>query len=189
MTTKRTFYTITVMAAALLTLSISSCNKQIDLLPTDLIDPTKAFRSVKDLNAGLLGAYTKLNYFSSILYTSRITDEVMLPSENNTGGGVATYRWQYDGSFEHDAWGDNYAAIDYANRVLAVIDDIVPKPGEEALKPQYKGELLALRAYCHLELIRNFAAGYVADSLGCPIWKSQRSATRPACLLPLPWPK
>lgn len=177
MTTKRTFYKITVLAAAFLSLSVISCNKQIDLVPSDLIDPTKAFRSVKDLNAGLLGAYTKLNYYSSIFYTSRITDEVMLPSENNTGGGVATHRWQYDGSFEHDAWGDNYAAIDYANRVLAAIDAIVPKPGEESLKIQYKGELLALRAYCHFELIRNFASGYVADSLGVPYMEVSEIST------------
>ncbi len=132
---------------------------------------------MKDLNEGLLGAYNKLNQYSSIFYTSRITDEVMLPSENNTGSGVATHRWQYDGSFEHDAWGDNYAAIDRANRVLAAIDGIVPKAGEEELKHQYKGELLALRAYCHFELIRNFASGYVADSLGVPYMEESEIST------------
>jgi hypothetical protein len=177
MTTKRTFYTIAVLATALLSLTVISCNKQLDVLPSDLIDPSKAFRNMKDVNAGLLGAYTKLNYNSSIFYTSRITDEVMLTSENITGGGVATHRWQYDGSFEHNAWGDNYAAIDYANRVLAAIDAIVPKPGEESLKPQYKGELLALRAYCHFELIRNFASGYVADSLGVPYMEVSEIST------------
>ena len=124
---------------------------------------------MKDVNAGLLGAYNALNYYSSIFYTTRITDEVMLPSENSTGSGVATYRWQYDGAFQHDAWYDNYRAIDRANRVLSVIDEIPAKPGEETtLKTQYKGELLALRAYCHFELIRNFASGYSPDSMGVP---------------------
>jgi starch-binding outer membrane protein, SusD/RagB family len=168
MTTTNTFYRNIVLAATVVSLSLVACNKQIDLKPTDTIDPSKAFKTIKDLNAGLLGAYAKINHYSSIFYTSRITDEVMLPSENSTGSGVATHRWQYDGSFIHDAWPDNYVAIDRANRVLAVIDDIEVKPGEEDLRPQYKGELLALRAYCHFELIRNFASRYEADSLGVP---------------------
>ena len=168
MITTNTLYKRIALATAVFSLSIVSCNKQLDLLPTDTIDPSKAFKTVKDVNEGLLGAYNKLNYYSSIFYTSRITDEVMLPAENNTGSGVATHRWQYDGSFVHDAWPDNYAAIDRANRVLAAIDGIAPKVGEEALKAQYKGELLALRAYCHFELLRNFASRYEADSLGVP---------------------
>jgi starch-binding outer membrane protein, SusD/RagB family len=159
-------------------LLLTACNKQLDLLPTDNIDPTKAFRNVPDVNAGLLGAYNTLNYYSSIFYTTRITDEVMLPSENSTGSGVATYRWQYDGAFQHDAWYDNYRGIDRANRVLAVIDDIAAKPGEEtALKAQYKGELLAVRAYCHFELIRNFASGYEADSMGVPYMEVSEIST------------
>ncbi|MBO9565774.1 MAG: RagB/SusD family nutrient uptake outer membrane protein [Niastella sp.] len=168
MTTTNTLYKGLALAAAVFSMTVVSCNKQIDLTPTDTIDPSKAFRSVKDVNEGVLGVYNKLNYYSSIFYTSRIVDEVMLPSENSTGGGVATHRWQYDGSFVHDAWGDNYKAIDRANRVLAAIDGIEPKAGEEGLKTRYKGELLALRAYCHFELIRNFASRYEADSLGVP---------------------
>jgi hypothetical protein len=167
--TTRTFYKSIFPGCIAFLLLFTSCNKQLDLVPTDDIDPSKALKNVADVNAGLLGAYNALNYYSSIFYTSRIVDEVMLPSENSTGSGVATYRWQYDGAFQHDAWYDNYRAIDRANRVLAVIDEIPAKPGEETdLKTQYKGELLAVRAYCHFELIRNFASGYVADSMGVP---------------------
>jgi hypothetical protein len=162
------FYKSFTLGMTVVALGVTSCNKQIDLLPTDTIDPSKAFKTVKDVNAGLLGAYNKLNYYSSIFYTSRITDEVMLPSENSTGSGVATYRWQYDGSFVHDAWPDNYIAIDRANRVLAIIDDIEAKPAEMTLKDQYKGELFAIRAYCHFELIRNFAEKYEAGKMGVP---------------------
>jgi len=162
------FYKSLTLGIIVVAFGVVSCNKQIDLLPTDTIDPSKAFKTVKDINAGLLGAYNKLNYYSNIFYTSRITDEVMLPSENSTGSGVATYRWQYDGSFIHDAWPDNYIAIDRANRVLAVIDDIETKPAEITLREQYKGELLAIRAYCHFELIRNFAEKYEGGKMGVP---------------------
>lgn len=149
-------------------LIFSSCSKQLDLAPTDTIDPSKAFRKVDDLNQGLVGAYGSLSYRSSIYFTSIVTDECMLPSENNTGSGVATHKWQYDGSFDHDGWEGNWVAIDRVNRVLAAMDQVTAKPGEEALKTQYKGELLALRAYCHLELIRNFAEKYEPNAMGVP---------------------
>jgi hypothetical protein len=160
----------------------AACSKQIDLTPTDSIDPGKAFRSVDDLNQGLLGAYAALSYRSSIYYTSLVTDECMLPSENSSGSGFATHRWQYDGSFEHDAWPDNYVAIDRANRVLAAMDNVVAKPGEEGLKAQYKGELLALRAYCHFELIRNFAEKYVSAAMGVPYMEVSDVGGSPARL-------
>lgn len=180
--TTRTFYKSIFSGLAAGLLMFTSCNKQLDLVPTDDIDPSKALKSVSDVNAGLLGAYNALNYYSSIFYTSRIVDEVMLPSENSTGSGVATYRWQYDGAFQHDAWYDNYRAIDRANRVLAVIDEIPAKPGEETnLKTQYKGELLAVRAYCHFELIRNFASAYEADAMGVP-YMEKSEISQPARL-------
>jgi hypothetical protein len=176
--TTGTFYKSIITGLASISLLLTACNKQLDLKPTDDIDPTKAFQNLTDINGGLLGGYNALNYYSSIFYTTRITDEVMLPSENSTGSGVATYRWQYDGAFEHDAWFDNYKAIDRVNRVLAAIDDIPLKPGEDpGLKAQYKGELLAIRAYCHFELIRNFASGYQADSLGVPYMEVSEIST------------
>lgn len=171
-----------IIPAFLFFLGLASCKKQINLLPSDSIDPSKAFQKVEDLNQGLLGAYAALSYYSSIYYTSLITDECMLPSENNTGSGFATHRWQYDGSFEHPAWPDNYVAIDRVNRVLAEVDKVSSKPGEEILKDQYKGELLALRAYCHFELIRNFAEKYEPEAMGVPFMEVSDISGSPARL-------
>lgn len=168
------------MAAA--SLCFMACNKQIDLTPTDSIDPSKAFRTVDDLNQGLIGAYANLSYYSSIYYTSLVTDECMLPSENSSGSGFATHRWQYDGSFTHPAWPDNYVAIDRANRVLAAMDNVEAKAGEEGLKNQYKGELLALRAYCHFELLRNFAEKYESGAMGVPYMEKSDVEGSPARL-------
>jgi hypothetical protein len=160
----------------------TACNKQIDLTPTDSIDPSKAFRTVDDLNQGLIGAYANLSYYSSIYYTSIVTDECMLPSENSSGSGFATHRWQYDGSFTHPAWPDNYVSIDRANRVLAAMDNVKVKAGEEGLKDRYKGELLALRAYCHFELLRNFAEKYETGAMGVPYMEASNVDGSPARL-------
>ena len=156
----------------IITIAASACNKQLDLRPSDYIDPEGAYQNVEDVNQGLLGAYSALSYYSSIRYTSLVTDENMLPSENSTGSGFATHRWQYDGSFLHDAWKDNYIAIDRLNRALSASYRVAVKPSEHEALSQYRGELLALRAYCHLELARNFAEKYEPGALGIPYMDS-----------------
>jgi hypothetical protein len=144
-----------------------SCDKKIDLLPTDVIEASKAYRNLADVNLGLIGAYAVLSP-NAITNTSLVTDEAMYPTENTNGGGIATHRWQIDGSngTVTAAFGENYIAIDRANRALAALDIITTSPAEQTSKDQYRGELLALRAYCHFELIRNFASKYESGGLG-----------------------
>lgn len=154
----------------LLPFCIASCNKQLDLEPTDtIIDPERTFRNVADLNGGLLGAYTQLTY-NAIYSVSLVTDECTLPNENNLGRGVATYRWQIDpgsttitGSF-----GEYYITIDRANRVLGAIDRVPAKGADIALKDRYRGEALALRAYCHFQLLQSYAEAYEPTAMGVP---------------------
>ncbi|CAL1520144.1 RagB/SusD family nutrient uptake outer membrane protein [Chitinophaga sp. MM2321] len=157
----------------LLSVCTLACNKQLDLTPTDTIDPSKAFRTVKDLNGGLLGAYGELTN-NTIYSVSLVTDECNLPSENVTGGGVASYRWQIDPSSTTitASFGENYVAIDRANRVLAALYQVTTKPDEEILKNQYHGELLALRAYCHFELLQSYASAYEPAAMGIPYMDS-----------------
>lgn len=157
----------------LLCLSLFSCNGELDLSPSDTIDASKAFRTVADLNGGLLGAYAALT-FNTIYNVSLVSDECMLPSENSTGGGVASYRWQIDPSNTTitASWSELYVAIDRANKVLAVVDKVTAKPDEGPLKERYRGELLALRAYCHFELLRSYAATYEPGALGVPFMDS-----------------
>jgi starch-binding outer membrane protein, SusD/RagB family len=154
----------------LLPFLILSCNKQLDLEPTDsIIDPERTFRNVADLNSGLLGAYSELTY-NTIYSVSLLTDECTLPSENNLGRGVASYRWQIDpgsttitGSF-----GEYYITIDRVNRVLGAMNRITAKGDDIALKDRYRGEALALRAYCHFQLLQSYAEAYDPAAMGVP---------------------
>lgn len=54
------------------------------------------------------------------------------------------------------------------NRVLAAIESVPVSTAEMPLKERYRGELLALHAHCHFELIRNFASKYETGALGVP---------------------
>lgn len=166
---------LSLCAIFLVALLAASCTKELDLKPSDTIDDSKAFQTVADLNGGLIGAYASLDA-TTITNVSLTSDECTLPSENSTGRGVATYRWQYDGSSGTitAGWESNYISIDRVNRVLAYVDKVKTKSSEEVLKSQYKGELLALRAYCHFELLRNFASKYEASAMGVPYMEESK---------------
>lgn len=147
-----------------------SCSK-LDLAPTDAIDPTKAFRNLPDVNMGVLGAYAPLTY-TLIEAAAIVSDEVMLPTEN-TVSNTSAHRWLYNSSSGSvtSAWNEYYVVIDRINHVLEAIPAIQPPGGKERLLNQYQGELLALRAYSHFELLRAYASSYDPNGMGVPYMK------------------
>src|SRR5690349_14936954 len=79
---------------SVLLVSFSSCKKLEDVQPTDTIDPSRAFRNVKDLDLGLLGAYASLDY-ALIGSNAVVSDEITVPDEN-TVSNTEAYRWLYN---------------------------------------------------------------------------------------------
>ncbi len=142
----------------------------LDVKPADMKDQSIAFNTVDDVNAGVLGAYAGLNG-QSIKISALLSDENMMPLENNTNGGGQMFRWQQDASTPDviPAWQSNYLVIDRANRILALIDGVHAEAPDMERKNRLKGELLALRAYCHLELLRHYAMDYAPASAGVPV--------------------
>ncbi|MBE8719252.1 RagB/SusD family nutrient uptake outer membrane protein [Sphingobacterium sp. Ka21] len=149
---------------------LQSCNK-LNLPPTDSIDDTKAFRNLNDVNMGVLGAYRLVEY--TLIETGGIaSDEIMLPTENTVSNTTA-HRWLYDSGTASMTTGfyDYYEPVRNANLVLAAIPNIPVTAGEQSLMDQYQGELLALRAYCHFELLRGYASSYDPSGMGVPYMK------------------
>lgn len=154
---------------SLAVLAFQSCSK-LDTPPSDSIDPTKAFRNLDDLNMGALGAYAPLS--STLIETVAIvSDEAMLPTENNVSN-TSAHRWLYNSSSGSvtSAFYEYCVAIDRANRVLEAIPNI-PANGAQSRLDQYHGEMLALRAYAYLELLRAYASSYEQDGMGFPYIK------------------
>ncbi|WP_205686275.1 RagB/SusD family nutrient uptake outer membrane protein [Chitinophaga parva] len=157
------------------TLGAMACSDKLDLKPNDELDASTAYETVPDLNKGLLGAYAGVS-FSYVRNSALTSDECTLPADNTSGRNIDTYRWQLDASnttitapFEED-----YVVIDRLNRVLAAADNVKVKAGEETTRDRYKAELLALRAYCHFDLLRNFAEAYHSGAMGVPYMLSSK---------------
>ncbi|MCX2475872.1 RagB/SusD family nutrient uptake outer membrane protein [Pedobacter sp. MC2016-05] len=156
-----------ILIFSLLVLTASSC-KKLDLVPTDTISPDKAYRNISDINLGVLGAYALLDG-STIGVTSTVSDEATFPTENTVGNSDA-FRWLYNagsGSVTSQYY-TFYVAIDRVNRTLAGLDALSLTGVDATTAARYRGELLALRAYFHFELLRNYASAYQTGALGVP---------------------
>ncbi len=150
--------------------SVIGCKKNIDLKSSDTISTDNAITKAADVELATIGAYAALSYDNTIYANAIMSDEVRWALDNNTRNYGAEHKWQFDASAPgaNDvtaAWVNLYNVIDRVNRVLAII----PTLPDAATVTRQKGELLALRAFCTLELVRNYATTYTAASLGVPI--------------------
>ncbi|RYZ54371.1 MAG: RagB/SusD family nutrient uptake outer membrane protein, partial [Sphingobacteriales bacterium] len=150
--------------------AFASCTK-LDLKPTDIIDPDKAFRNLNDINMGLIGVYAAIDY-TPISMNSTVSDEAMFPTENTVGNSDA-FRWLYNPSSGSvtSLYNEFYRAIDRANRTLEGMEKLSFSGADAATATRYRGELLALRAYLHFELLRAYASAYEPGALGVPYMK------------------
>jgi starch-binding outer membrane protein, SusD/RagB family len=157
---------------SILILFLSSCKKQLEHLPTDTIDATKAFTNVADLQKGLFAVYAQNSDGNRIYIAAILADETKISNENR-GQGQFTFKWQYsatDGE-QNAAFAQYYNMIDQLHRILAVIDNI---PGnnsdEESQKQRIKSELITLRGIAYYELLINFMPpGYDPNAAGVPV--------------------
>lgn len=150
-----------------------SC-KKMDAGPKDSIDPSRAFRNLNDVNMGVLGTYAPMGA-SLIEAGAIVSDEVMFPTEN-TVSNTEQHRWLYNsgsGSVT-SAWYEYYDVIDRANRVIEALPNVPVNANTQSLLNQYHGELLAVKAYSHFELLRAYASSYNPDGMGVPYMKERK---------------
>jgi hypothetical protein len=162
----------------LLSLAFISCEKKItDLDPIDQIPAEKAIITMNDLASAVNGVYGTWSARRSVYISSFIADEIRLGTGTEYRNvGNALFNWQFvsDSQDWRDTetggvWTNLYAVIDRANRVLEYMPPVPAANATElALKDQYRGEMLALRAMAHLELLRCFSETpqYTATALG-----------------------
>lgn len=158
--------------------SLGACEKKItDLQPIDQIPAQVAISTMNDVVSALNGVYGTWAGRRPAYLSSYMTDEIRLGTgtEYRNVGNIL-FNWQHvsdsqdwrDGE-NGGGWTNLYFTIDRANRLLELMVPVVTNNATEAaLKSQIRGELLALRAMAHFELLRWYAATpeYTPASLG-----------------------
>lgn len=159
-------------------LTLVACNKNdiVDLQPISSIPSENAFLIMSDVLQGLNGVYGTWSPRRPVHLTAFITDEIRLGTGSgyrNVGNILFNFQYVSDAQDFRDTeqggiWTNMYIVIDRANRVLSYMENVPATGGETATKAQYRGELLALRAMAHFELLRWYAptAQYTAGAQG-----------------------
>ncbi|KAF2519543.1 RagB/SusD family nutrient uptake outer membrane protein [Flavobacterium salilacus subsp. salilacus] len=157
--------------------SFTSCEDATDIIQDGELSEEAAYRNVDDLQTGLNGVYATYapdaasnGVGNSFLLNAVITDNIKRGIQNNNQGSeVYGFTVNTNTGFPNSIWNSRYGTINFANRVLRNIDRVLENASEAdiARADHIKGQLIALRALCHFELMQYFVVDYKApDSPG-----------------------
>lgn len=147
-----------------LLMSLTSCNKWLDVELDNKIDDNKLFSTAEGFKEALAGIYSEIS--KSNMYGEALTMQyVDFLAQYYSYGGVSNnyeYWKQYD--YKNSAtqstiatfWSNLYRDIGEANNILAWADKNASVLTESE-RNQIRGEALGLRAYLHFDLYRLFS--------------------------------
>lgn len=154
----------------LFALSLSvSCEDATDILQEGELTEDAAYRSLADVQSGLLGVYAAYapdgggNGTGNSLYANAILGDNLKAGLASNGQGAQDYNYVVSftsGSIPHNIWNNRYVTINFANRVLGVLDRLT-FTGQELVEANHiKAQLLAIRALCHFEVVQYYTTDY-----------------------------
>ena len=157
----------------LLTCSLASCKKVVDVKPQYILDGQE-LNSIQDFEFALTGAYSAFqntNYYGATDAASNafVTLPDMLSdnlneTDESLGNERVFSRWAYaeDESQIENTWIAGYAIIAKANIVENNIDKFAAE--DQGAVNRIKAQALAIRALVHFDLLRYFADDYDRNS-------------------------
>ena len=159
---------IYIFVIAVFTGVLSSCSDWLDYTPKDKSTADQQFASRDGFYAAVNGVYNRL--ISSTLYGSNLSYGMLDVMARRYASGTNTesdyYKWANYSYTDDDfsatlsnIWSGAYAAILNANVILKYVDE------QEGILSQddvnlIKGDLLALRAFLHFDMLRLFGPVY-----------------------------
>ena len=147
------------------------CNDAIDIDQPGRLDAANAFRTVDDLNSGLLALYDDLDTTAEIALASNFTDEISIGA--GTGGqGFAVYDFVLNAASAgaENFWERNYRVNNRAT-VLIESANVVDVANEDVSRfNNIIAQARAIRAYANLEMLTYFSTDPADDAaLAVPV--------------------
>lgn len=154
-------YIAVIFIAALVT----SCQDATDITQKGNITQDKVYENVGDLQLGLNGVYGAYSESSVINFNTIFTDNAKNGKDSN-GQNQQLYGHVLNPSTASagNIWANRYATINFANRVLEGYNKLTFSAADQKQANNVAGQMLALRALCHFDLLEYFGASYIDDS-------------------------
>lgn len=136
-----------------------SCDDFLDLGPDNRINTQSFYKSQKDFEVALVGAYSTLQglHGSNLhLFAEMATDnaEIQLPNPTSNELQLDEVNFTPSNTYANSYWSSCYSLITKCNTVLARIEGF--SDINETVKKTIQGECLFLRAYGYFYLVRMF---------------------------------
>lgn len=165
----------------LLTLSIVSCESDLETAPTNQANEAEVFKTAESAETVINGAWAKLNddgpTYANIGYSTVLRTSDAMGSDvavlTNKYGFPSAYAFtdlvNNTGSRSLFIWNALYSTISNMNNVISRIDGV---EGSQTKKDQVKGQAKALRAFCYLNLASFYQFSYLKDknALTVPVY-------------------
>lgn len=165
----------------LFTLSIVSCESDLETAPTNQANEAEVFKTAESAETVINGAWAKLNddgpTYANIGYSTVLRTSDAMGSDvavlTNKYGFPSAYAFtdlvNNTGSRSLFIWNALYSTINNMNNVISRIDGV---EGSQAKKDQVKGQAKALRAFCYLNLASFYQFSYLKDksALTVPVY-------------------
>ena len=116
-----------------------SCKKLIEIEDKEFVNDTNAYKTVENVEQGVIGSYAQLVPEMAILMNSTFSDEVKTAGEFYNS--ISTHEWQYgpdDVTIRDNftAISNFYNVVGNLNRILQAVDKAdSTRAGDPALRP------------------------------------------------------
>jgi starch-binding outer membrane protein, SusD/RagB family len=168
-------YTKNIFAIGTIIISLTACDKQLDIDPKVSIDESKALATSQDVKITLTGAYDGISDVNVMGGGFSYINELLGDdAEVRFGGTFSTLDeiWRKtittSNTVNSDTWRDSYVAINRVNNVLASLDRV-----DNSDKKRVEGESRFIRGLVYFELVQHFAKtwgdGDNNSNLGVPL--------------------
>ncbi len=146
-------------------IAFTSCDDVIDIEQPGLLTSDKAIISIDDYDSALIGQYSNLDHTNEIRFNATFTDELALGLVNG-GQNVAQLGQVLNSASGIPAtlWANYYVSINQINKILEAGSLLTVDPSEQDRFNEITGELKAMRAYNHFQLLTYFSTDLTDDS-------------------------
>ena len=149
-----------------------SCSDDfLEVSPSESLPPSEAFKDLTAVGQTVLGMYSGLQeneYYSFFLIAAPAVKGDDFQTRQTGRRTENLYKFNETAEATNGAqgfWDQAYYILNIANSILENIDNVSAESAEEiALRDQYKGEALAMRALVHFDLARIFGKPYSVDN-------------------------
>ena len=148
---------------------LTNCNDAIEIRQVGRLDAENAFRSVADLEQGLLGVYNQWDLTPEISLSANFTDEIAIGFDSG-GQGFALYDFVLNAASAaaSDFWVRNFRVNQRATVLLEAAALITPNgTAETDLYNNILAQAHFIRAYANFEMLTYFSPDPTDDNTLC----------------------